>query len=451
MSTRFLAFLFALAILPAPLFGEGRPFTELEIPTPDFTGSHARALGMGGAHIAVAEDASALSWNPAGLVRVRRIELSATLTRAEREARTVWMGDSDDWGGTENQLGGLAFLYPYPTYRGSLVFAFGVDRIRNDYQRYRRSAVDDDYGFFEGNLGKRTHTQLTDGKLSAYSAGVGWDVSPRFSMGIALSYLRGSIYDEQRFVAEDVADRDPYYASIEDFFLLDADISGWSGMAGVLYRASPRVRIGGVVGLPRSTSLDRYEADYQRDFYDDGTSTDPDWNPQSPPDEKFTFPWWFGFGVSYAAKGVILAGDVRYSDWKDMENRISGTDIFRRPYYRSTTSYAVGAEFLVPWFPLRLRGGYRYDPLPFRLTYWPSDNDIDENAVGRDPDEIDVAFDQERRFVSLGAGYLIDEQLSVDLAWETGTFERVIDGPDPELYREERDADQFLLTLGYRF
>ncbi|MBN1825890.1 MAG: hypothetical protein JW958_06450 [Candidatus Eisenbacteria bacterium] len=451
MSHRFLAILVLCVLLPAPLFGEGRPFTELEIQLPNYTGAHARALGMGGAHIAVAEDASALTWNPAGLVRVRRIELTATLTRAEREARATWMGEPDDWGGTENQLGGLTFLYPYPTYRGSLVLAFGVDRLRNDYLRYRRSAVDDDFGFFEGNLARRTHTQLTDGKLSAYTAGVGWDMSPRFSMGVTLSYLRGSLYDEQRYIAEDVADRDPDVASIEDFFLLDSDISGWTGSAGVLYRASSRVRIGGVLGFPRWVTLDRYEMTRLYDVNDDG-STSSTWEESFPPDEEFTYPWWFGLGASYAARGVILAADVRYSDWKELKNDVEGREVYRRPYYRSTTSYAVGAEFLVPWFPLRLRGGYRYEPVPFRLTYWPlSDNDIDESIVGRDPDEIDVAYDQERRVYALGAGYLVGEQLSVDLAWETGAYKRVIEGPDPDLYREERDSDQFLLTMGYRF
>ncbi len=45
--------------------------------TPNPVGSGARALGMGGAFIAVADDATAASWNPGGLVQLERPELSA--------------------------------------------------------------------------------------------------------------------------------------------------------------------------------------------------------------------------------------------------------------------------------------------------------------------------------------------------------------------------------------
>ena len=39
-------------------------------------GSGARAMGMAGAFIAIADDATAASWNPAGLIRLERPEVS---------------------------------------------------------------------------------------------------------------------------------------------------------------------------------------------------------------------------------------------------------------------------------------------------------------------------------------------------------------------------------------
>src|SRR5574341_1467367 len=44
------------------------------VPLP--VGSGARALGMGGAFIAVADDATAASWNPGGLTQLERPEFS---------------------------------------------------------------------------------------------------------------------------------------------------------------------------------------------------------------------------------------------------------------------------------------------------------------------------------------------------------------------------------------
>ena len=43
---------------------------------PNVVGSGARALGMGGAFIAVADDATAASWNPGGLTQLERPEIS---------------------------------------------------------------------------------------------------------------------------------------------------------------------------------------------------------------------------------------------------------------------------------------------------------------------------------------------------------------------------------------
>ena len=50
---------------------------RLEIPSsPNPVGSGARALGMGGAFIAVADDATAASWNPGGLIQLETPEVS---------------------------------------------------------------------------------------------------------------------------------------------------------------------------------------------------------------------------------------------------------------------------------------------------------------------------------------------------------------------------------------
>ncbi|MCU0645955.1 MAG: hypothetical protein MUC94_17060, partial [bacterium] len=44
----------------------------------NFIGAGARARGMGGAFIGGADDATAASWNPAGLVFLEKMEASAT-------------------------------------------------------------------------------------------------------------------------------------------------------------------------------------------------------------------------------------------------------------------------------------------------------------------------------------------------------------------------------------
>ena len=51
--------------------------TRIDIPSSfNPVGSGARALGMGGSFIAVADDATAASWNPGGLIQLERPEMS---------------------------------------------------------------------------------------------------------------------------------------------------------------------------------------------------------------------------------------------------------------------------------------------------------------------------------------------------------------------------------------
>ena len=48
--------------------------------SPNPVGAGARALGMGGAFIGVADDATAASWNPGGLIQLETPEVSAVVS-----------------------------------------------------------------------------------------------------------------------------------------------------------------------------------------------------------------------------------------------------------------------------------------------------------------------------------------------------------------------------------
>ncbi len=67
-------------VAPAPPASEFRPPSIFATPVP--AGSGARALGLAGAFTAVADDATAASWNPAGLIQLERPEASLMLRGA---------------------------------------------------------------------------------------------------------------------------------------------------------------------------------------------------------------------------------------------------------------------------------------------------------------------------------------------------------------------------------
>ena len=63
------------ALIPEPAHGQVAQEVGFS-GSPNLVGSGARALGMGGAFIAVADDATAASWNPGGLIQLETPEIS---------------------------------------------------------------------------------------------------------------------------------------------------------------------------------------------------------------------------------------------------------------------------------------------------------------------------------------------------------------------------------------
>src|SRR5262252_10345012 len=60
------------------------------------TGSGARAAGMANAFVAVSDDGTAASWNPAGLAQLRKPELSAVSSTNERILAAEGIRTRDD-------------------------------------------------------------------------------------------------------------------------------------------------------------------------------------------------------------------------------------------------------------------------------------------------------------------------------------------------------------------
>ena len=88
--TRFFNFTFVLSILStlcfssAAVLAQPAPDKVISTSSPNPVGSGARAIGMGGAFIAVADDATAASWNPAGLTQLKKPEISFALSYFRR-------------------------------------------------------------------------------------------------------------------------------------------------------------------------------------------------------------------------------------------------------------------------------------------------------------------------------------------------------------------------------
>ena len=99
-------------------------------------GAGARAPGLGDAFGALADDAYALHYNPAGLAQLDRKQFSAAYSR-------LYMGLSDG-----SEIGSSQFVYAHPLSRGrkSRTLAFGLDRL-SLAGAYSEQALTAAYGF----------------------------------------------------------------------------------------------------------------------------------------------------------------------------------------------------------------------------------------------------------------------------------------------------------------
>jgi hypothetical protein len=109
-----------------------------------FTSPGARSMGLGGAFVALADDATAAFANPAGLVQLLRPEISAEL-RVSSDQRQLDPDPNDDLGGflgSEEDYTGLGFIsFVYPKNRWSLA-TYAHNTSRYDYSEDSVALID---------------------------------------------------------------------------------------------------------------------------------------------------------------------------------------------------------------------------------------------------------------------------------------------------------------------
>lgn len=205
------------------------------------SGSGARALGLAGAFTAVADDATAASWNPAGLTQLERPEFSLVY-RLDREHNRHWSGDDgyrvgdDDFYG--NALNYLSAVIPFRMFERNAVFSLNLQEVFDFTQRFhadfsRRSSSaerrtdsgsssetlhypydftdENGYGYrlditeyltthrfatlyqqlASGTLGRLHFDQ--EGSVQAFSPALAVEITPRFSLGIAVNVYQDAL------------------------------------------------------------------------------------------------------------------------------------------------------------------------------------------------------------------------------------------------------------------
>lgn len=412
-------------------------------------GIGARAISMGGAYSAIGEDYTATYWNPAALAQIRRFEVTGGLSHLAREIDTSFdhFRTADDASFTN--LNELGFAYPVPTYRGSLVFGFGYNRIRS----FDTNFALDVFNSLPQDSVTQSWRRLEEGSFNNWTVAGAIDLSPNLSAGIGLNFWSGS--DDYQFTTKEVDSQNIY--TFDDYRLDDnisSKFSGFNVTFGALYRLGKMLRLAGTLSTPTTLTVKEEWMQRERTTFDiDESLPDEIFTDEGATEYKIRTPFTFTAGASLNLIGfLLLSGQLEFTDWQQLSYRsdvpivIAISDDFEREIlqdeaneaikesFRETRRLRLGAEMTVPGTATQLRLGYFRDPSPFR------------DAARAD-----------REFFSAGLGLLLDKQIKLDLAYVFGTWEQSINDPASRLNDfvdqrfEEVTVNKLFATLSVRF
>lgn len=154
-------------------------------------GSGARAMGMGGAFIAFADDATATSWNPAGLINIRNTEVSVVGSSFARNHEYDSTSNPEITSSHSVDVTNLNFFsISQPLrFKSFTALSWSVS-----YQNSFELAKSIDYAFNRNSLDGTTREQINfeqTGNLGAFSLSASYYLTP-YSVGLGVAVNRWS-------------------------------------------------------------------------------------------------------------------------------------------------------------------------------------------------------------------------------------------------------------------
>jgi long-subunit fatty acid transport protein len=334
--------------------------------SPNPVGSGARALGMGGAFIAVADDATAASWNPGGLIQLERPEISVVGEGFEGTEDNTFTRHPETSGKQTTSRAGLNFLsaaYPFTFLDRNMIVSLNYQHLY-DFSR--------DWTYTIASRGLRQSWDYeADGGLYAWGIAYCVQIIPRLSLGVTFNIWEDGIYQNgwkssQTGVVSLRMSRNSwqdYKASVENHYSFD----GFNANLGLLWNITDQLTLGVVFKSPFTANLNH---EYEENI--EGVTIDP--RPVTT-HEDLHMPMSYGMGLAYRfSDRFTISGDIYRTQWDDfILTQQDGTRISpvtnrstRESDIDATTQVRLGAEYLFikPNYTIPVRAGFFYDPAP---------------------------------------------------------------------------------------
>ncbi len=428
---RFLACVLATLIAPPALAQDiNETVTMEDLGFTQRLNSGARPMALGGAYAALARDAHALFYNPAGLVGVSRTEFHLGVQQRNITVESEFYDTPTSIEKGATMLDDIAFAYPVPTLRGRLVVAGGV------YAAYSSNIDIWNQGFNTSTSTDDDYLLQQDGTIYSYNFGAAIDLAPTFSVGVDVFYLDGRVSALTQFTDAFVPPPPPgqlLSETVVDDALLDA--AGFGATLGLLYQPVKPLIIGLTVATPVVIKM-KGDAVQESALYfnaaPDAFSSDV-----FAIETDYKLPFSVTGGITLSAPHGLVSIEVDYANWTEAEingRQIRDQNLPFEPVFRDVVGFRTGLEATLG--PVSARGGYAYTPYP--LPYLQADR-ITGSQLQK------ATIDAELQTLAAGIGVSIADAISLDASVERQYGERSI----PTLV-DTRESFSFVFAASYR-
>lgn len=316
----------------------------------------ARAEGMGGAFMAIADDASAVAINPAGLSQIKGFSLFLPFKYEEVKVN----------GQSSGVVPLISVISPFPQ---KFTLGFGI------VQKHDFNLETTDNSFtLEGTEIKRRMER--EGSINAYSLAASVAVRDRVSLGLNLNKLIGS--SQETWITDF---GEAKYTDAEDIIKTHYS-SGLNLELSTLIRVRDDLKLAAIIEFPSTLKArTKVKSEFESE---DKLKDEPPYSEES----KIDMPISCGFGAAYrpGGKRLTMAMDFDTTLWPRV--KIDGE---RQPYFMDTGTLHLGTEYF-----LGGGGRYSFQGSKLRLGY----------QAGTWYHTYKRTHEVKTRFITAGAGFL---------------------------------------------
>lgn len=326
----------------------------------NLNGLGAKAIAMGGAFVGIADDFSAIFWNPAGIAQFNNntfgfsgeliIPLGTYKFLSDFEAKTV----------SKNYPAGMAAYY-HPVSE-NLVAGIGVYTPSGLWSKWDGA----DLKLISQNTSYDWESYIG---LVTVSPTLAYKISDQIYVGATLNINYG-FFDISRHAGTTPVPAAPGLYIPFDLGQQKVKLTGWGYGAtfGILVKPIEQFSIGATFRTPTKMKFsgDASISNFSLLGYPGSSGLDG----------ELTWPMWIAGGVAFKPiKNLTLTADVHYTNWKKIDvikfnfkdavwkaaMTTSGGDEMMM-HWKDATQIRFGAEYMIN--SLALRGGYYLDPAP---------------------------------------------------------------------------------------